>query len=131
MEGASLHSRAVSAFSELGTLGPQDIWDGVSVRAVHGERITFGVVELDPNAVVPQHQHENEQLGMVLSGSLTFRVGEESRELGPGGTWCIPANVPHEVVTGPDGAVVIDVFAPTREDWSQFEPQAPRTPLWP
>jgi quercetin dioxygenase-like cupin family protein len=121
----------VSAFQDLGGMGPQDIWNGVSVRAVHGDRITLGVVELEPSAVVPEHRHENEQLGMVLSGSLTFRVGDESRELGPGGTWRILANVPHEVAAGPDGAVVIDVFAPTRDDWSAFEPQAPRAPRWP
>jgi quercetin dioxygenase-like cupin family protein len=121
----------VSAFDELSEMGPQDIWNGVSVRAVHGDRITLGVVELDPNAVVPEHSHDNEQLGLVLSGSLAFRVGGETRELGPGGTWCIPANVPHEVAVGPEGAVVLDVFAPTRDDWSAFEPQAPRTPRWP
>jgi quercetin dioxygenase-like cupin family protein len=121
----------VSAFDDLASIGPQDIWNGVAVRAVHGERITLGVVELEPDSNVPEHRHENEQLGMVLSGSLTFRVGEESRELGPGGTWCIPSNVRHEVTAGPDGAVVIDVFAPTRDDWSAFEPQAPRAPRWP
>ena len=121
----------MSAFSDLAAIGPQDIWEAVSVRAVHGERITLGVVELDPNTVVPEHRHETEQLGMVLSGSLSFRVGDESRELGPGGTWCIPANVAHDVVTGPDGAVVLDVFVPPRDDWSAFEPQAPRTPRWP
>jgi quercetin dioxygenase-like cupin family protein len=121
----------MSAFDELSGIGPQDIWNGVSVRAVHGDRVTLGVVELAPSTVVPEHSHENEQLGMVLSGSVTFRVGDESRDLGPGGTWCIPANAPHEVVAGPGGAVVIDVFAPTRADWSAFEPQTPRAPLWP
>jgi quercetin dioxygenase-like cupin family protein len=121
----------VDAFDELAAIGPQDIWNGVCVRALHGERITLGVVELDPGSVVPEHSHENEQLGIVLFGSLTFSVGDESRELGPGGTWRIPANTPHEVTTGPDGAVVIDVFAPTRDDWSAFEPQAPRAPRWP
>lgn len=121
----------MSAFDELAAIGPQDIWKGVAVRAVHGERITLGVVELEPDSVVPEHRHENEQLGIVLSGSLTFRVGDESRDLGPGGTWRIPANTPHEVTTGPDGAVVIDVFAPTRDDWSAFEARDPRAPRWP
>ena len=121
----------MSAFADLDAIGPQGIWNGVAARAIHGERITLGVVELDPGSIVPEHRHENEQLGVVLSGSISFRVGEESRELGPGGTWRIPANVPHEVVTGPDGAVVIDVFAPTRDDWSAFEPQAPRASRWP
>jgi quercetin dioxygenase-like cupin family protein len=121
----------VSAFADLEALGPQDIWTAVSVRAIHGERITLGVVELDANAVVPEHRHENEQLGIVLTGSLTFRVGDESRELGPGGTWRIPANVPHEVSTGPEGAVVIDVFAPTRDDWRDAPSVDERAPRWP
>ena len=121
----------MSAFDDAAAIGPQPIWDGVVVRAVHGERITLGVVELDPGAVVPEHRHENEQLGMVLSGSLEFRVGEETRALGPGGSWRIPSNEPHEVRAGPDGAVVIDVFAPPRDDWSAFEPQPPRAPRWP
>jgi quercetin dioxygenase-like cupin family protein len=121
----------VSAFDDLPEIGPQPIWSGVVVRAVHGERITLGVVELEPNSVVPEHRHENEQLGMVLQGSVTFRVGDETRELGPGSAWCIPSDQPHEVTTGPEGAVVIDVFAPVRADWEQFEPDAQRPPLWP
>jgi unsaturated pyranuronate lyase len=121
----------VSAFADLGTLGPQDIWERVSVRAIHGERMTLGVVELEPNAYVREHRHENEQLGIVLAGSMKFRVDDETRELGPGGTWNIPANVPHEATAGPEGAVVLDVFGPTRADWSQLEPQPPHAPRWP
>ncbi len=120
----------MSAFGQLPEIAAQDIWTGVAVRAVQGERLTLGIVELDSNAVVPEHAHENEQLGIVISGSVTFRVGEETRALEPGGTWCIPANAPHEVVAGPEGAVVIDVFAPPRDDWAAFEPQR-RPPRWP
>jgi unsaturated pyranuronate lyase len=118
-------------FSDLEEIGPQSIWDAVAVRAVHGERLTLGVVELEANAIVPEHRHDNEQLGMVLAGALTFRIGDETRELGPGGMWSIPASAPHEVVVGPEGAVVIDVFAPPRSDWSGVEPEPPRTPRWP
>jgi len=121
----------VSAFADLAGVPPRPIWDGVLVRSVDGERLTLGVVELDAGSVVPEHRHENEQLGMVLAGSLTFRVGDESRDLGPGGTWSIPANVPHEVHVGPDGAVVIDVFAPGRADWAAIEPGEPAPPRWP
>jgi quercetin dioxygenase-like cupin family protein len=122
----------MSAFGHLGSMPPTDIWGtAVAVRAVHGERLTLGVVELDPNAVVPEHAHENEQLGLVLAGSVTFRVGDETRELGPGGTWSIPANVPHEVHVGPEGAVVVDIFAPGRDDWAALEPAAPRNARWP
>ena len=79
------------------------VWNGVVARTVHGERLSLAVVELEPNTVVPEHSHENEQLGLVLSGTVSFRVGTETRELGPGGTWRIPSNTPHEVHTGPDG----------------------------
>ena len=64
-------------------------------------------------------------------GSVEFRVGDETRQLGRGGTWRIPSNVPHEVKVGPEGAVVVDVFAPVREDWGGIEPTQPRGPRWP
>jgi quercetin dioxygenase-like cupin family protein len=121
----------MSAFAGMSSLELQRIWDGVHVRAVHGEHITFSVVELDANAVLPEHRHDNEQLGMCLTGSVEFRVGDESREIGPGDTWSIPGNVLHEVRVGPEGAVVIDVFAPTRDDWRAAPRVDAREPRWP
>jgi unsaturated pyranuronate lyase len=121
----------MSAFDSVSSLDLQRIWDGVHARVVHGERQTFSVVELDPDRVVPEHHHDQEQLGMCLSGSLLFRVGDESRELRPGDTWSIPSNVPHEVHVGSVGAVVIDVFAPTRDDWREAPRVDERAPRWP
>lgn len=121
----------MSAFAGVSSLDLQRIWDGVHLRAVHGERITLGVIELDPGSVVPEHSHEHEQLGMCLSGSLVFRVGDESRELRAGETWSIPGGVPHEVHVGPDGAVVVDVFGPTRDDWLDAATVERRAPRWP
>jgi quercetin dioxygenase-like cupin family protein len=118
-------------FADLADLPLRQIWQSVAVRTIDGERLTMGVVELDANALVPEHRHDHEQLGMVLHGSLEFRVGDESRQLGPGGTWKIPSNVPHEVKVGPEGAVVLDVFAPVRQDWGGIEPDEPRAPRWP
>jgi quercetin dioxygenase-like cupin family protein len=121
----------VSAFDDVVSISPQQIWDGIAGRVVHGEQLSMAVVELDPGAVAPEHRHANEQLGIVLRGSLTFRVGDETRDLGPGGTWRILSNQAHEVHAGPEGAVVIDVFAPVREDWRSIEPGEPRSPRWP
>ena len=47
-----------------------------------------------PDAIVPGHGHENEQLGMVVTGTVTFTVGDETRVLGPGGRWRIPVETP-------------------------------------
>ena len=121
----------MGAFDDLSSLDLRRIWDGVHGRVVHGERITLGVIELDSGSVVPEHHHENEQLGICLSGSLVFRVGDETRELGPGGTWSIPTDVPHEVHVGPQGAVVIDVFVPPRDDWREASAVEERELRWP
>jgi quercetin dioxygenase-like cupin family protein len=122
----------MSNLVDLADVPPIDIWgDIVRARRIQGERITFAVVELAPNAVVPEHRHEAEQLGMVIEGSVRFSIAGETRELGPGGTWRIASNLPHGVVTGPDGATVIDVFNPVRADWDAFEPRSPTTPRWP
>ena len=121
----------MSALEHLSAFELQQIWDGVSARSLQGERLTLGIVELDPDAVVPEHRHEHEQLGMVLRGSVRFRVGDDVGNLGPGGTWRIPSQVPHEVVAGRDGAVVVDVFSPPREDWADLDAAPARDPRWP
>jgi quercetin dioxygenase-like cupin family protein len=121
----------VTAFDDVAALAPQQIWHGVLGRAVHGDRVTLSVVELEPGSVVPEHSHENEQVGMIVVGSLAFRIGDERRELGPGGTWRILAHTPHQVEAGPDGAVVIEAFAPRRADWEALEREEPRPPRWP
>jgi quercetin dioxygenase-like cupin family protein len=115
----------------LSEIAPRAIWDGVAGRVMRGERITMAVVELDPDALVPEHHHPHEQLGLVLEGSVTFRVGDETRQLEPGGMWRIPGDMPHEVRAGQGGAIVVDVFTPVREDWEQIAPDEPRRPRWP
>ena len=121
----------MGAFEDLASIPPQGIWERIAARSRHGEELTLSVVELDPGAVVAEHSHPNEQLGIVLTGAIDFRVGDERRELGAGGTWLIPSHTPHEATAGPEGAVLIDVFAPPRADWSSIEPEESRPPRWP
>ena len=122
----------MSNLIDIETLPVLDLWgEAVRARRVEGERVTLALVELAPDAVVPGHRHENEQLGMVITGSVTFTIGDETRQLGPGGTWCIPSDTPHQVTVGPDGAVVIDIFAPIRADWDGLPSQPASPPVWP
>ena len=109
-----------------------EVWgDTVQARVIVGRNASLSVVELAPNAVVPEHHHEHEQLGLCITGSITFTVDGEQRELGPGGTWRISSNLPHGAVAGPDGATVVDIFAPVRADWDALPKSAPRRPRWP
>jgi len=121
----------VGAFDELASIPAQQLFAGYRARAIHGEELSLAVVEIDPGAELPEHQHANEQLGMVIRGSLHFRIGEEERDVGPGGTWQIPSDTPHSARGGPEGAVVIDVFAPPRGDWNAIPAQETIEPRWP
>lgn len=121
----------MSAFDDLSAIPPQLLAEGYLARAVHGEQLTLAVVEVEPGAELPEHSHVNEQHGMVIEGSVVFRVGDESRNLGPGGIWHIPANTPHTVTGGDQGAVVVDIFSPPRDDWAARETLEPRQTVWP
>jgi quercetin dioxygenase-like cupin family protein len=114
----------------LGEIEPIQVFDGIAARRVEGDLVTLAIVELDPDAIVPEHTHPAEQNGMVIRGRMTFRVGGRERVLGPGGTWRIRSGVAHGAQAGPDGAVVIDVFSPVRDDWED-RPRLARAPRWP
>lgn len=116
----------MTAFGGTGTLEHIRIWDGVTVQAVEGDRTTLAIVDLEPGATVPEHRHDNEQLGLLIRGAMHFRVGGETRDLGPGDTWRILSDTPHEVTAGPEGALAVESFAPARADWAALERLAGR-----
>jgi quercetin dioxygenase-like cupin family protein len=124
----------MSDLVDLADLPLLEVWgEQVRARRLEGERVTLAVVELAPGAHVPEHRHPHEQMGICIRGSVRFRIGDDDREvrdLGPGGTWRVAPDAAHEVVAGPEGAIVIDVFAPTRTDWD-FPIMEPLPPRWP
>ncbi|MFI5282752.1 MAG: cupin domain-containing protein [Candidatus Dormibacterales bacterium] len=121
----------MKTFESLKNIAPLAIRDGITARAVNGERTTMAVVDLAPGAVLPEHHHENEQLGLVIAGLMTMRIGSEKRDLQPGDTYVIPSHVPHDAQAGPQGCTVADVFAPIRADWSELKRLDPSPGRWP
>lgn len=121
----------MTAIRDLNEIPPRQIWDGVLARLVEGASLTLALVELGPGQRVPEHDHLNEQLGFVIEGSVTFTIGDESRTVGPGGTWLIPASTPHQATAGPDGAVVAEAYAPARDDWAALPLRPATGPRWP
>ena len=121
----------MQVYTSIRDIAPNPIWDGILARAVHGQELTLAIVELGPNTVVAQHAHVNEQMGLVIRGTMTFTIGGEKKVLGPGEVYTILANVPHDAAAGPEGAVVIDIFAPVRQEWASMKTIDPRPPVWP
>jgi quercetin dioxygenase-like cupin family protein len=111
MTGARFVSLAAADAYEL---APRAI-----ARALFGERGMLNLVELEPGAEVPLHSHPHEQLGLILSGSMTMVVGDEPHECGPMDAFAMPGGVEHSATAGPSGATVLDVFVPVREDYRE------------
>lgn len=117
----------ISPFGDLAAITPRVLADGVVTRILHGQKMSFVYIELDPGAPVAEHAHRNEQIGILLSGSIDFRVGGELRTQHAGETWTIPPHVPHGIDrTGPEGATLVEAFTPARQDWGRLEQLDPR-----
>ena len=83
-----------------------------------GEMETFvwGSEPIEPLNERIGRQMLNEQIATVLSGRVRFRLGDEERVVDALASVLIPGGVPHEVEALED-SVVLDAFAPRREDW--------------
>ncbi|MFN8221934.1 MAG: cupin domain-containing protein [Gaiellales bacterium] len=92
---------------------------GVSGRPLFGDDVMFNLVECEPGATVELHSHPHEQLGVILRGSLTLTIDGEDHELGPMQAVALPGGIEHSAIAGPDGAMMLDVFTPVREDYRE------------
>ena len=93
--------------------------DGVSGRPLFGANGMLNLIEFEPGSVVPLHSHPHEQLGVVLSGMQALVVDGVAHELQAMDGYVLPGGVEHSAYCGPDGALVLDVFAPVREDYQE------------
>ena len=106
-------------FVRFDDINPFNLADGVSGRPLFGAGAMVTLIEFEPGATVPEHQHEHEQLGVVLRGMQALVVEGVAHELGPMAGYVLPGGVVHSAYCGPEGALVIDVFQPVREDYRE------------
>lgn len=93
--------------------------DGMSTRIFPGEDAMISVVRIEPNKSGSRHSHPQEQWGLCLHGSgRRWQDGAEVR-VSAGDFWCTPGGIEHGFTAGPDGAIIFDVFAPPREEYTK------------
>jgi quercetin dioxygenase-like cupin family protein len=97
--------------SEIPTIQPMP---GIKMRGVVGQNLMMNYVYFEPNIVVPMHQHEQEQISIVLEGELEFDVEGEVRLVKTGDVLTIPPFAKHGARTYNITCVQIDVFTPPR-----------------
>ncbi|UKO95754.1 cupin domain-containing protein [Nostoc sp. UHCC 0870] len=51
------------------------------------------IMKIPPRGIIPRHQSNSEQMGIILNGQLTMTVGDEQQQLEYGSIYYAPANV--------------------------------------
>jgi quercetin dioxygenase-like cupin family protein len=95
----------------------RQLTDGISTRVFPGDQAMISVVRIAPHARGTSHHHPEEQWGIMLEGSAIRIQGGEEIPVKKGDFWRTPGGVEHTVIGGADGAVILDVFSPPREEY--------------
>ena len=74
------------------------------MQPVIGESLMTCWIAMEPGAVVVEHSHPNEQLGVVVEGSVTITAAGETREMVVGDAYVVPSDVVHRGSPGRTGS---------------------------
>jgi quercetin dioxygenase-like cupin family protein len=97
----------------------EQVTDKMQRKMIYGEKVMVARMKFKDGFLVPLHDHVNEQVTQVISGTMRFWFGEnkeQTMDLGPGDSVVIPAHVPHEALMIGD-VEEVDTWSPIREDW--------------
>jgi quercetin dioxygenase-like cupin family protein len=96
---------------------PRTLSEGIRARVFPGAHVMLSVVEIEPWSESPVHAHSNEQWGVCLEGEwIRIQDGVEY-PVKAGDFWETPPNVPHGGRALAGRCVVLDIFAPPREEY--------------
>ena len=88
----------------------------IARKIIAGEKAMISQVFLAKGAIVPEHQHDAEQITYILEGAHKFELEGREIVVGKGQVLRIPSNVPHRAVALED-TLDLDIFSPIRHDW--------------
>jgi quercetin dioxygenase-like cupin family protein len=74
-------------------------------------------------ATLPAHSHPHEQTGYLVAGHIALTIGQQTHDVRPGDSWCIPGDEQHSALILED-SVAVEVFSPVREDYLPEADQA-------
>jgi quercetin dioxygenase-like cupin family protein len=96
---------------------PTYVFEGIARRTLSwGEKVMVIQNTFSPGTSVPEHAHVHEQISYVVEGSLVVTMEGTAFTLKAGDSLLMPSNLSHSA-SAPQGAVVIEAFAPPREDF--------------
>ena len=93
--------------------------DGISTRIFCGDQSMLSIVTIEPNAKGQIHSHPQEQWGFLIEGSGIRIQGGEEVVIKKGDFWQTPGGIDHGIIGGPEGAKVLDIFSPPRDEYKK------------
>ena len=102
--------------TSIAVLNQKALLPGIKGRFVHTANNTIGFIELDKNAILPEHNHIHEQTTQVIEGNLELVIDSITHVLEPGMIITIPSNVVHSA-KALTFCRVTDIFSPVLEDY--------------
>ena len=97
----------------------RELTKGVNARIFPGVEAMISIVNLQPNAAGKIHNHPQEQWGIMISGSGIRIQNNDKIPVVEGDFWRTPGGIDHGFIAGKDGAIIVDVFAPPREEYKK------------
>jgi quercetin dioxygenase-like cupin family protein len=104
-------------FPSVAECGQHTLFGCVAARTYAGDHLQLSLVDIPPGGEVGWHSHRHEQMGVVLAGTATFFIGDETRDLGPGDFYLMPGGVRHRVVAHENPVQALDIFHPPRDEY--------------
>lgn len=101
---------------DFSTVQAKHPYPGVETRRVDFVQFTVVEYRFRPGAVFPVHHHAEDQVVIVLEGSVRFAVDGRPVDLGPGACARVAPNVPHGATAGPQGARMLNLVSPRRRE---------------
>ena len=95
----------------------RELAPGLTTRIFVGDQAMLSVVELEPFAQGETHSHPQEQWGVLLRGEGVRLQDSTEYPVRKGDFWRTPGGVPHAFKAGPEGATILDVFSPPRDEY--------------
>ena len=96
---------------------PTYVFEGIARRTLSwGEKVMLIQNTFSPGTSVPEHAHSHEQISFIVEGSLVVIIEGATYTLNTGDSLLMPSNLSHSA-SAPKGAMVIEAFAPPREDF--------------
>lgn len=107
-------------------------WGNLAILKTTGEDTHGGLtvveVTMGPGRMAPLHvHHHEEETFLITRGQLTFHIGDQTIDAGPGDLIVGPRDIPHRFTAGPEGATLLFLLTPAGLEGLILEQSVPAT----